>query len=148
MTRLKRTAVARKTTLARRTPLPRHRQTQLRRAAKTRRRRDTGPTPATRATVRGRAAGVCEVCGLRRGVHIHHRQPRRCGTKRPWINQPSNLLWVCTTCHDSIETHRTVAYLNGWLVRAGRQPALVPVLLRDGIELLTDDGTYARGHNA
>jgi hypothetical protein len=100
--------------------------------------------------------GSCEICGRQLYVavrgwvaphSIHHRQPRQMGgTRRPEINSPANLLLICDdgterSCHRHVEANRARARENGWLVRAGADPAEVPVLLEGGDRyLLTDAG--------
>jgi hypothetical protein len=128
-------------------------------------RRDTGPTRAQRAVVLNRADGCCEICGREvmlvggrvvRPYSIHHRRPRGMGgTSRPEINSPANLLLLCgdaTTpggCHTRVEANRSLAYENGWLVRASADPATVPVLLEGSDwHLLTDDGQRAEARAA
>lgn len=114
----------------------------------------SGPSPRTRLIVRTRAGGRCELCGV--AAHegptsIHHRHPRRMGgTRRPWINLASNLLFICGTgttgCHGRVESNRTAAYAAGWLLRDGEDPAEVPVQIHQlGAVYLTDEGDYATG---
>jgi hypothetical protein len=103
------------------------------------------PWPIQRDAVKERSGGVCEVC---RGSaeQIHHRQPRAMGgTRRPGVHMPANLLHVCAACHRHIESHRSAALLNGWLVRQGQDPAVVPVLVDRGSRrvFLTADGRYS-----
>jgi hypothetical protein len=107
------------------------------------RRRCTGPDFWTRETVRVRFGGRCCRCG-KDGYTIQHRTPRGLGgSKDPAINALTNLLWVCGDgtrgCHGHMESRRTEAYENGWLVRHGMDPAAVPVLLWDGRRVLLDD---------
>ncbi len=156
---LRRTALQRRTEL-RRTPFPQKKPTHRGRTVRTqaaKARRDTGPTADQRAVVLDRALGCCEICGDRLYVwprgwiqphSIHHRQPRQMGgTSRADINSPANLLLLCDdgterSCHRHIESHRAEAYAAGWLVRAGADPAAVPVHLEGGDwYLLAGDGT-------
>lgn len=106
------------------------------------RRRDTGPNKATRDLVKQRADWRCERCGLCRGEVIHHRDPRGSGgSSRPEINLPSNLAFICQSCHRDIETvHRMAAIGDGWLVQDRFVPAEVRIRLHYGWHLLTDDG--------
>lgn len=116
---------------------------------------DTGPSQEVRAAVLVRSRGRCEVCGdYLAGAHsYHHRQPRGMGGSGhcDWINQPSNLLLVCGSasspdgCHQLIESQRTLAYANGWLVHRPERPAEIPVELHRGLVYLDDDGNYAEG---
>lgn len=163
---LRRTGIARKTPL-RRTPFKaRKRMVAAARVRKTPRPRDTGPTPAQRAMVAERAGYRCELCGrpLHNGTEwflthsFHHRQARGMGSsRRPETNAAYNLLLVCgsgvSRCHGFIEGHRTAAEAEGWLVRHGQDPAVVPVTVHAGATgrhvgvetirvLLTGDGDY------
>jgi hypothetical protein len=94
-----------------------------------------------------RSRGACERCKLSVAVQFHHRLPRGAGgsAKNPLINVPSNLLHVCLTCHALFESEREEAYLSGWLVHRGHNPADVPVTLGAAPFthrfLLLDDGT-------
>lgn len=114
-------------------------------------RRPTGVDVETRAAVYERAGWSCEICGKSlAGVDwsLHHRRPRQMGGNRsPWINAPTNLLLLCgsgtTGCHGLVESNRRLAYESGWLVRAGLDPAEVPVEIRNrGLLYLSPDGTY------
>jgi hypothetical protein len=111
----------------------------------------TGPTPATALLVRARAGMCCEHCGVRVGPvrgedhHIHHRRARKLGGSRDAAtNLASNLLLLCPSSHEYIESNRAEAYGFGWLVRMAQDPAEVPVLVGNGRRLLylTDDGRY------
>lgn len=79
------------------------------------------------------------------------------GSSDPAVNGPARLLLVCGTgvdgCHGFIESHRTSAEAEGWLVRRPTDPATVPVTVFAGGDadlahtfsrrvLLTDEGTY------
>lgn len=103
--------------------------------------RATGPTPAIRALVKAREDDACAICGRRTApFQIHHRRPRGIGgTRRLDTNSPANLV-LLDDCHAGIESHRTVAYLNGWLVPQQADPALVPFLYRGRMVLLTELG--------
>ncbi|MGN6162551.1 MAG: HNH endonuclease [Marmoricola sp.] len=114
-------------------------------------RRPTGPSVGVREEVWERAGGYCERCGKAIGtsaMSVHHRRPRRMGgTTDPAVNTPANLAILCgsgtTGCHGEIESHRTEAYADGWLLHAGQDPADVPVRLRGGpMIFLTPDGGY------
>lgn len=112
--------------------------------------RNTGPTSAVVDAVLERAQYACEVAGCplgdRRGVdwHLHHRRPRQQGgTRRRDTNAPCNLLLLCPPHHAEIESHRSVAYSVGWLLRQNDNPAEVAVLVqRDRWVYLTGDGDY------
>lgn len=119
------------------TLLPKSAKTPDRTAAK--RYRSTGPVTEVVEVVYVRAQHSCELCqaavGPVRGVdhHIHHRRPRRAGgSNDPATNWASNLLLLCPTCHEVVESRRAAAYANGWLLRAGDDPAAVAVLIWRG----------------
>jgi 5-methylcytosine-specific restriction protein A len=105
--------------------------------------RATGFSVVVKALIRDRAAGCCEVCGFYSSDCVaHHRRARGMGsTKRPETNLPSNALWVCALDHNRIESHRSAALDNGWLVHQGANPGDVPVLRRGVWCLLLDDGS-------
>ena len=85
-------------------------------------------SPATRSLIWDRDNFECRRC-YRMGEQINHRHPRQMGgTRRAWVNLPANLVLLCASCHEWIETHRTLAADRGWLVPEGIDPATVPVL--------------------
>lgn len=96
----------------------------------------------TAQLVAARNGGRCLRCG-RPGSQIHHRLPRGAGgTSNPKINSPSNLVWLDFACHAEIESHRTVSYRTGWLVRRGADPAEQYLInLHDQMIMLLPDGT-------
>lgn len=101
----------------------------------------TGFSSQVRHMIIQRADQWCESCGLQRGTEAHHRRPRGIGgTHRPCTNLPSNGLWLCRECHNTIESHRHNARANGWLVRQTEDPATVPVLYRGTWVMLDDLG--------
>lgn len=95
-------------------------------------------TERTRETIRARAKGRCEKCGLPlAAAQIHHRQPRGMGGSSEAVtSDPSNGLIVHPACHAKIESHRETAYENGWLVSKALDPATVPVKTWMGWRLL------------
>ncbi len=104
--------------------------------------RRTGPSLKVRQLVIDRADRKCLRC-YSYGQVIHHRRPRkRGGTKRPEINYPENLVWVCHFCHSWIESNRAEAYVTGWLVKEGLEdPAEIPLRDTWGRHFwLTEDG--------
>lgn len=103
-------------------------------------------TPATRKAVFVRAWFACERCGGDDGLQIHHRRPRQAGgTSDPAARSAANALLLDDRCHRWIESHRTWAEAQGWLVRSGVDPASVPVLIFErGRVLLTPAATYGR----
>lgn len=91
----------------------------------------TGFSPKTRRTVLDRSGGICELCGVRPVDQLHHRRPRGSGgSKRDDTNTPANCFAICEPDHRHLESHRTEALDNGWLVRQGRDPEHVPLLYR------------------
>ena len=91
-----------------------------------------------RDQVRLRAGGACERCGrsiVNFPASIHHRRPRQMGGTRENLDTLANLVVLCgsgtTGCHGYIESHRTQAIAEGWLVprRDPRQPEDVPVVI-------------------
>lgn len=108
--------------------------------------RYTGPTPATRWLVLTRDHFACVVCG-NGGAVLHHRRPRgMSGSSGPAINLPSNLLTLCRSCHDQVESWRAHAERHGYIVRRGvGDPARVPVLVHGyGWALHDHDGNRER----
>lgn len=123
--------------------------------------RPTGPDKLTVEALWARSRGRCEITGVELsgersvGWHVHHRLPRKAGgTRWPGINSIENLLLLSPAAHERVESHRSEAYENGWLVRHGSVPAAEPVLLADPVAvrifgepmpwrvLLSDDGGY------
>lgn len=61
---------------------------------------------------------------------MHHRRPRGAGgSKDPITNSPANGILACRPCHLEIESHRTKAFMDGWLLRQSQDPRNVPVRL-------------------
>ena len=88
---------------------------------------------ALRARVYARDDGCCQRCGTYclSGPHsIQHRRPRQMGGDR-YANTPQNLVLLCgsatTGCHEHVESHRTDALAEGWLVHRWDDPAITPV---------------------
>lgn len=89
----------------------------------------TGPNSTTRALVTKRDLACCLVCGGP-GQEQHHRQPRGAGgSSDPAINQPPNLILLCSRHHRDVESWRTNAERYGYLVRRPKSPADVPVMV-------------------
>lgn len=56
--------------------------------------------------------GRCVVCGEASGLSVHHIRPRVLGGN----HRPANLVTLCTTCHEGIESRaELVARLLVWL---------------------------------
>jgi hypothetical protein len=97
--------------------------------------RDTGPDRETVMQVLVRDGYRCVRDGVpaqgARGVQwsVQHRLPRSGGGG----NGCENLIVLCgsgtTGCHGHVESHRSEAYDNGWLVRRGFDPLQEPVLV-------------------
>ena len=107
------------------------------------RRHPVGFSDEVKAAVVWRSGGVCELDSCGRAVQIHHRAPRgRGGARLDWVNAAANALHVSLACHARIESDRSVALENGWLIlRNGwRMASEVPVLRRGRLVLLDDDG--------
>jgi len=107
--------------------------------------RPQGFPPIVRTLVFERCAGRCEICNeWTSDIELHHRRARGMGsTRRPETNMASNALALCHMCHHGrVESYRSQAYENGWLVRQSRLPAEVPVLRRDRWVLLDDIGGF------
>lgn len=108
--------------------------------------RREGVSIEVRNAVQQRARFCCERCGVSLGPdagQVHHRQPRAMGgSRRPEVNAPQNLVLLCLGCHMWTESRRKQAYLAGWLVRTGFDPANVPILhaLHGWVLLLPDGG--------
>ncbi|APU20898.1 hypothetical protein UA75_14440 [Actinoalloteichus sp. GBA129-24] len=70
------------------------------------------------------------------------------GTCRADTNYPSNLVHLCHSCHEWVESNRTQALADGWLIRQASPlpPSDVLVLLRFGSSYLTDQGGIAVEH--
>ncbi|MFD3815177.1 hypothetical protein ACFWRZ_08925 [Streptomyces rubiginosohelvolus] len=106
------------------------------------RRRRTGPTDLVRQLVHDRDGGHCVRCNTAQNLTIHHRVNRGMGGAREeWINQPHNLLLVCTVCNGWFEDNPRAAVEAGWKVRRPEAPSEVDVRYPDGrLYLLTPDG--------
>jgi len=92
--------------------------------------------------------GVCEICGAARASNFHHRRPGGMGgSRQPHQQTAANLLHVCgsgtTGCHGDLESSRTIAYENGWLVHRRDDPTTAPVLRRGQRVYLGLDGGVA-----
>lgn len=109
--------------------------------------RRTRPAEEVLDLVRARCMGRCERCAVPffglNGGDPHHRRPRGIGGSRdPRLNQPSGIVALCRPCHDHIESQRTAAEVDGWLV--SKAPDLLRIPIRSGLHgvvLLADDGS-------
>lgn len=103
------------------------------RAARSRRAivRDTGPSRVLRAAVLERDRHCCQRCGrsiLGRAYSLQHRLPRGRGGG----NSLANLVTLCGSatspgCHAAVESYRTSAIRDGFLVPTSIDPADWPV---------------------
>jgi 5-methylcytosine-specific restriction protein A len=87
---------------------------------------------AARIGVAARSGSMCELCGQRRAVEVHHRRPRRMGgTRWAGIHSLANLVHLDEVCHDWAEDRSVLADAAGVrLVHRGDvDPAEVPVWL-------------------
>lgn len=110
--------------------------------------RRTGPSRAVVEMVLARSGGMCERC-YGTGEQIHHRRPRGMGgTHRVETNMPANLVHLCHSCHGWVESHRTQALADGWLIRQAspKSPAEVLVMLAWGSGYLDDLGGVCPEH--
>lgn len=90
----------------------------------------TGFSPKTRRIIHDRANGQCERCTSWDATDVHHRRPRGAGgSKDPITNSPANGVLACRPCHLEIESQRTRAFMDGWLLRQSQDPRNVPVRL-------------------
>lgn len=105
--------------------------------------RPTGFPPDVKLLIQTRARGICERCGYGSSDCVaHHRRPRGLGgSKRVDTNTASNGVWLCGECHRHVESYRSAASSDGWLVRQSQCPAEVPVYRRGRWVLLDDAGT-------
>lgn len=97
----------------------------------------------SRLLVQARDQGTCIRCGGL-GAQVHHRRPRKAGGSSGcwWINLPANLVCLCLTCHMDVESHRSDAVMDGYIV-VGNQEACEMMVRRFGeFVLLDNDGGY------
>lgn len=127
----------------------------MKRTGVRRRSRNTGPTAEVVDLIGARDNGRCAVCGEvvsgERGWDwsCQHRLRRGGGgTRRPWVNWPSNLVLLCgsgtTRCHGRVEVNRTWAERFGYRVVDGvTLPSGSPILHAvHGWAYLTDGGGW------
>lgn len=105
-----------------------------------------------------RDRGRCARCNRtlvreRRGIDwsVHHRCPRSLGgTRRPWVGLAANGLLLCGTgttgCHGWVESHRSDARAEGFLVSALGRVAAAAVPMAHALygPVLLDDQGGAR----
>lgn len=102
----------------------------------------SGFSPATRKVIHTRANGRCERCTSSNPAETHHRRPRGMGGSKDLVtNTPANGVLLCSECHRDIESRRTKALQDGWLLRQAHDPRKVPVFYHSASwRLLTVDG--------
>lgn len=129
----------------------------MKRSAMRSRPRSTGPSSGVVDVVLGRDQHCCVCCGNParggRGVDwsVQHRVPRGAGgTRREWINLPSNLILLCgsatTGCHGRVESDRVWAREFGWSVSDGLALPSQVILLHAPFGrwvYLADDGSVS-----
>ena len=59
-------------------------------------------------------ADACEMCGLPRPAHRHHRLRRGQGGG----DERENTIDICNACHDHVHANPEWSYLNGYLMRS------------------------------
>ncbi|MDN5687780.1 MAG: helix-turn-helix domain-containing protein [Brachybacterium sp.] len=62
------------------------------------------------------------------------------GTRDESINSPANLVLLCQACHGWVETFRTEAREQGWLVSQHADPRYQPIDHEGRLTFLTADG--------
>jgi 5-methylcytosine-specific restriction enzyme A len=109
----------------------------------------TGFPPAVRAIIHERSGGMCERCGEARGTEIHHRRPRGMGgSTKESTNTASNGVLLCSPCHAWVESHRTDALLEGFLVLQIASPRKSAVKIRGVYMHLDDNGNLTQARSA
>lgn len=101
----------------------------------------------TRFTVLARGFYKCERCYadfFENGVSIHHRRPRMMGgSKKPELHQPANLIALCgsgvTGCHGWVESNRTLAREQGFLIMKVESASDIPFQDKNGKWWKIDD---------
>lgn len=111
----------------------------------------TGPSAATRSTVRTRAGHTCEWpdCG-RVGTDYHHRLGRkmggRHGLKREQLNGPAWIVLACRADHDRVTSASGPVLVEvramGWVLTEHQDATEVAILTSHGWVVLDDAGGY------
>jgi len=94
------------------------------------------------ADVRERDLWMCARCGSHDWLQVHHRRKRSQGGKDTF----SNLITLCSKCHDFVHARQPQGRAEGWLLSRGMESAEVPVdhaAWPAGPVLLADDGTVS-----
>jgi hypothetical protein len=102
-----------------------------------------------RAALARRSGGVCEMAldGCQgRAVDPCHRVGTGMGGAHgeavALSDRPSNTTFCCRACHDWQHQNVAMAKAHGLILNRGADPEHEPVLLRYGVVLLADDGTW------
>lgn len=101
-------------------------------------------TTQIREAIWERSGGRCEMCGTpAANGQIHHRRPRGMGgSKDPLTGAITNGVLLHPNCHAKVESERSWAFDNGWLVQQRDEPELTPIMTWRGYLWLTPDGSY------
>ncbi|MHC9647376.1 HNH endonuclease [Corynebacterium diphtheriae] len=87
-----------------------------------------------------RSRGACEAMNSQSctglGQPLHHRRMRSQGGS----HEVTNLIYVCSGCHQWIHGHPKESYKAGWLVRSVHDPSSTPVQYRNRQADLLEDG--------
>lgn len=99
----------------------------------------------TKVDVIARDEGRCIRCGSAESLDVHHRLPRGGGgTSRPEISfGMANLITLCRSCHNFVESYRTTALAAGLLVSRQGSPELVPVRRHGVLVRLSSSGGWS-----
>lgn len=103
------------------------------------------PTKIVREICWKRDRGACVRCRhtLRPGfAELQHRKARGMGgTKVEWINQPANLIWLCSSCHRLVESaEREEGVLFGYVILGSELAENAELLYHHRWARLDDDG--------
>jgi hypothetical protein len=91
---------------------------------------------------------LCDRCGrpITGAYSVHHRDARGMGGSKNDPHHPANLLVVdgtgTTGCHSHIESYRTEAYAQGFLVRGIARPEETPVFRHLSHWVIPGDGVW------
>lgn len=96
----------------------------------------------TRAIVKERCMGHCERCAAR-GAEMHHRKNRSQGGE--W--SPSNIVCLCSKCHNWVGANPIAAHEVGLHVRPWEDPEDSPIKTGNVPFLLDNDGCFTTLHD-
>lgn len=91
--------------------------------------------------VRERDFELCVICAAPM-QEIHHRRPRGMGgaSRSREIHSPASLLSLCAIHHAKVESHRSWAISQGYLLRDGQDPTVISLNYRGKLATLDNDG--------